>query len=190
LLGIAHRTTQVNGTTNFPQVKEMLGQLAAEASMIDAFVHAMEVKGTYYGPYYVPDKHTLYAAQTMAQQLYSKFITSMRELAGGGVIMLPSSVHDFGNPEIGRIIGKTQQSPVANAEDRVKFFKLAWDAIGSEFASRHTQYEMFYAGASFVVKNHAYRTYNWAQSDGMLNTMLDSYKLEDEVSRSYAQAAE
>ncbi len=190
LLGIAHRTTQVNGTTNFPQVKEMLGQLAAEASMIDAFVHAMEVKGTYYGPYYVPDKHTLYAAQTMAQQLYSKFITSMRELAGGGVIMLPSSVHDFGNPEIGRIIGKTQQSPVANAEDRVKFFKLAWDAIGSEFASRHTQYEMFYAGASFVVKNHAYRTYNWAQSEGMLNTMLDSYKLEDEVSRSYAQAAE
>jgi len=28
-------------------------------------------------------------------------------------------------------------------EDKVKFLKAAWDAIGSEFGSRHTQYEMF-----------------------------------------------
>ena len=41
------------------------------------------------------------------------------------------------------------------SENRVKFFKLAWDAVGSEFASRHTQYEMFYAGASFVTKAQA-----------------------------------
>jgi 4-hydroxyphenylacetate 3-monooxygenase len=190
LLAIAHRTTQVNGTTNFPQVKELLGQLAAEVGMIDAFVEAMEAKGVYYGPYFVPDKHTLYSAQTIAQQLYPRFITSLRELAGGGVIMLPSSVQDFGNPEIGKLIGKTQQSPVANAEDRVKFFKLAWDAIGSEFASRHTQYEMFYAGAGFVVKSHSYRTYDWAKGDALLEEMLNSYNLEDEVPCSYAHAAE
>ena len=32
----------------------------------------------------------------------------------------------------------------------MKFLKAGWDAIGSEFGSRHTQYEMFYAGARFV----------------------------------------
>ena len=37
----------------------------------------------------------------------------------------------------------------------MKFFKLAWDAVGSEFASRHVQYEMFYAGASFVTRGHS-----------------------------------
>jgi len=61
--------------------------------------------------------------------------------------MLPSSERDFADPELARIIGKTQRSPIAEPEDRVKFLKLAWDAIGSEFGSRHTQYEMFYAGA-------------------------------------------
>ena len=66
------------------------------------------------------------------------------------------------------------------SEDRVKFFKLAWDAVGSEFASRHTQYEMFYAGAAFVTKAHSYRTYDWDRATGMVNRMLASYDLQEE----------
>ncbi|MBA4790974.1 MAG: 4-hydroxyphenylacetate 3-monooxygenase [Rhizobiales bacterium] len=190
LLGIARRITEVNGTTNFPQVRETLGQLAAEAGMIDAFVAAMEAKGSHYGRYFVPDRATLYAAQTMAQQVYGKIITTLRELAGGGMIMLPSSVHDYENPELAALIAKTQQSPAASAEEKVKFYKLAWDAVGSEFASRHTQYEMFYAGASFVVKGHAFRTYDWAGAGDLLNRMLAGYDLSDEVAAAPARAAE
>ncbi len=190
LLGIARRIADMNGIIGFPQVRETLGQLAAEAGMVDAFVAAMEAKGTHYGPYFVPDRHTLYAAQTLAQQLYGKVITTLRELAGGGMIMLPSSVHDFENPELAELIRKTQQSPAANAEDKVKFYKLAWDAVGSEFASRHAQYEMFYAGASFVVKGHSFRTYDWAGAGNLLDRMLDSYQLSDEVKEAPARAAE
>jgi len=189
LIAIARRTCEVNGTTNFPQVRETLGQLAAEAAMIDAFVEAMEAKGTHWGPYFVPDRHTLYAAQTLAQQLYPKIISTLRELAGGGMIMLPSSVHDYENAELATLIGKTQQSPAADAEEKVKFYKLAWDAVGSEFASRHTQYEMFYAGASFVVKNHSFRTYDWDGAGALLQRMLSSYDLADEVSAAPAARA-
>jgi len=39
----------------------------------------------------------------------------------------------------------------------MKLYKLAWDLIGSEFAGRHLQYEKFYAGASFIVRNHSFR---------------------------------
>lgn len=190
LLGIARRITEINGTTNFPQVRETLGQLAAEAGMVDAFVAAMEAKGTHYGRYFVPDRATLYAAQTMAQQVYGKIVTTLRELAGGGMIMLPSSVHDYENPELAALIAKTQQSPAANAEEKVKFYKLAWDAVGSEFASRHTQYEMFYAGASFVVKGHAFRTYDWAGAGSLLDRMLSGYDLADEIAAPSARAAE
>src|SRR5690606_17089753 len=118
-------------------------------------VHSMEVKGTQRGAYFIPDAHTLYTAQVLTQQLYGQVITTLRDLAGGGMIMLPSSVKDFADPELRELIGKTQQSPAASSEGRVKFFKLAWDAVGSEFASRHSQYEMFYAGASFVTKGHS-----------------------------------
>ncbi len=190
LLGMARRITEINGTTNFPQVRETLGQLSAEVAMIDAFVVAMEAKGSQRGAYFVPDRHTLYAAQTLSQQLYGKVLNTLRELAGGGMIMLPSSVRDFDNPELAQLIGKTQQSPAANAEDKVKFYKLAWDAVGSEFASRHAQYEMFYAGAGFVVKGHAFRSYDWAGATSLLDRMLASYDLADERGAAPAQAAE
>jgi 4-hydroxyphenylacetate 3-monooxygenase len=181
LAGIARRITEINGIGGFPQVREMLGQLAAEAAMVDALVEAMESKGSQQGRYFVPDRHTLYAAQTLTQQLYPKVLNTLRELAGGGMIMLPSSVSDFENPEIAALIEKTQQSPAASAIDKVKFYKLAWDAVGSEFASRHQQYEMFYAGAGFVVKNHSARTYDWSAATALVDRMLSSYSLEDEL---------
>ena len=46
LIGIARRIAEVNGIIGFPQVRETLGQLAAEAAMVDAFVAAMEAKGS------------------------------------------------------------------------------------------------------------------------------------------------
>jgi 4-hydroxyphenylacetate 3-monooxygenase len=57
----------------------------------------------------------------------------------------------------------------------VKFFKLAWDALGSEFASRHVQYEMFYAGASFVTRGHAYRTFDWAKCVSVVDGVMAGY---------------
>lgn len=186
LVGIARRIADVNGITKFPPIREMLGMLAAEAVMVDSLVAATEAKGVQRGPYFVPDTNTVYAAQALTQHLYPKIMTTLRELAGGGMIMLPSSVKDFGNPELAELIGKTQQSPIAEPTDRVKFFKLAWDAVGSEFASRHTQYEMFYAGATFVTKGHSFRTYDWSAATDLVDRMLASYRLEDEL----PQAAE
>ena len=103
--------------------------------------------------------------------------------------MLPSSIHDFANSEIRGLIEATQQSPVCSSEGRVKFFKLAWDAVGSEFASRHTQHEMFYAGATFVTKGHSFRTFDWDRCTQLVDRMLDSYSLEDELSASAPLAA-
>ncbi|EYS85121.1 4-hydroxyphenylacetate 3-monooxygenase [Cupriavidus sp. SK-4] len=184
LVGLAHRITEINGTSSFPQVREMLGQLAAEAGMVEAWVYGMEAKGQVgkHG-YFAPDRSMLYGSQVVTQQLYGKVLATLRELAGGGMIMLPSSIEDFANPSLAGIIAKTQKSPVCSPEERVKFFKLAWDAVGSEFASRHNQYEMFYAGATFVTKGHAYRTYDWQNASGLVDNMLGSYSLESELAK-------
>src|SRR5271165_3384425 len=189
LVGIASRIAETNGVVGFPQVRELLGTLAAQNTMVDALVHAMEIKGRMHGPYFVPDAHTLYAAQVLTQQLYAQVMIALRELAGGAMIMLPSSIYDFANSEIRGLIEATQQSPVSSSEGRVKFFKLAWDAVGSEFASRHTQYEMFYAGATFVTKGHSFRTFDWDRCTQLVDRMLDSYSLEDELSESAPLAA-
>ena len=181
LVGVARRIAEINGTTGFPQVRDTLGELAAEVGMVEAMVEAMEVRGGMAGEYYVPHRHTLYAAQVITQRLYGKVVTNLRELAGGGLIMQPSSVRDFANPELAALIEATQQSPAAGARDKVKFYRLAWDVIGSEYASRHEQYELFYAGAPFVTRAHSFRTFDWDGAAGLVDNMLDSYRLEDEL---------
>lgn len=180
LLGIARRIAETNGIIGFPAVVETLGQMAAEVSMVEGLVDAMEVGGQQKGEYFVPSSSRLYAANVLTQQLYPKFISSIRELSGGGMIMVPSSAQDFSNAEILSMINQTQKSPVTDSYGRVKLFKLAWDAIGSEFGSRHLQYEMFYSGANMVTRGHSYRNYNWQRALGMVDQFMSSYDLPKE----------
>ena len=177
LLGLASKIAEINGISAIPAVREILGQMAAEASMVEGMVESMEISGSHYGKYFVPNGRRLYSAMVLTQQLYPKFTNQIRELAGGGMIMLPSSANDFANPEIAGLIGKTQHSGATDSLSRVKFFKLAWDAVGSEFGSRHLQYEMFYAGAQMVTRGHAFRTCDWDRATGMVDQFMSTYGL-------------
>ena len=177
LVGLARKMADANDLTRIPQVVETLGRLAAQAGVIENLVKGMEVAGRYVGPYYVPDRHPLYTAQVMAQEMYPQIMNTLRDLAGGSPIMLPSSAKDFENPEIAGYIDHSQSVVGPETQERVKLFKLAWDAIGSEFASRHIQFELFYAGAGYVVRNNSYRTYDWDRATGMVDGLLDSYGL-------------
>jgi 4-hydroxyphenylacetate 3-monooxygenase len=176
-LGLARRIAETNGIISIPPVVTTLGQLAAETSMMEGLVKGMEASGRQYGPYFVPDTRLLYSAQVLSQQIYPKIVHTIRDLAGGGMIMTPSSIADFLNPEIAPYIERTQKSPVADSIERVKLFKLAWDAVGSEFGSRHEQYEMFYGGNSISTRGHAYRTYDWDNVAGMVDRLMSSYDL-------------
>lgn len=182
LAGLARKIAETIGTVSMPPVREKLGWLAAKAAMAEAMIWGMEAAGYLYGEYFLPNKHMMYASQVLTQELYPRFINAIRELAGGALIMLPSSARDMADPELAKIIRKTQLSPTMNADDRIKFLKLAWDAVGSEFASRHVQYEMFYAGAQFVTSGHSFRTYDWAKAAGMSDKLLATYSLDESIS--------
>src|SRR5262249_59935161 len=72
-----------------------------------------------------------------------------REMAGSAFITLPSSDADFANPEIAADIDRYMRSGAADAKSRIKLMRLIWDFLGSEFGSRHQQYEKFYGGPAF-----------------------------------------
>ncbi|WP_459615661.1 4-hydroxyphenylacetate 3-hydroxylase family protein [Bordetella sp. 2513F-2] len=175
LVGIARKITEAIGTIALPPVREKLGWLSAQVGMVEGMLYGMEANGTQYNDYFVPDRAIMYSAQVVTQELYAKVINLLRELAGGALIMLPSSVKDLENPELLPILAKTQVSAALTPEERVLFLKLAWDAIGSEFASRHQQYEMFYAGAQFVTCGHSFRTFNWDRATEISNTLLSNF---------------
>jgi 4-hydroxyphenylacetate 3-monooxygenase len=59
----------------------------------------------------------------------------------------------------------------------MKLFRLVWELVGSEFAGRHQQYEKFYAGASFIVRNHSYREAPWDEFHKYADDLLASYDI-------------
>jgi 4-hydroxyphenylacetate 3-monooxygenase len=163
--------------------------MAAKVSNIEALVIAMELKGENFGEFYVPDRAMLCAAQVIAQTTYPEIAEAIRSLSGGGMIMVPSSYADFATAETNAIIHKTQRSTVATSEERVKLMKLAWDAVGSEFGSRHLQYEMFYSGAPFVTRGNSFRFFDWDGAKGAVEQFMSSYGL-PETSLKLPNAAE
>jgi 4-hydroxyphenylacetate 3-monooxygenase len=189
MLGLARKIAETNNIINYPQVRETLGLMAAKVSNIEALVIAMELKGETFHGYYVPDRSLLCAAQVIAQTTYPEIAEAIRSLSGGGMIMVPSSFADFATPETSAIIHKTQRSTVATSEQRVKLMKLAWDAVGSEFGSRHLQYEMFYSGAPFVTRGNSFRFFDWDGVKGAVDQFMGSYGL-PEARVKYPDAAE
>jgi 4-hydroxyphenylacetate 3-monooxygenase len=177
MLGLARKIAETNNIINYPQVRETLGLMAAKVSNIEALVIAMELKGESFGEFYVPDRSMLCAAQVIAQTTYPEIAEAIRSLSGGGMIMVPSSYADFATPETNAIIHKTQRSTVATSQERVKLMKLAWDAVGSEFGSRHLQYEMFYSGAPFVTRGNSFRFFDWDGAKGAVEQFMSSYGL-------------
>jgi 4-hydroxyphenylacetate 3-monooxygenase len=181
LAGLARRVTEAIDTTRIPSVAEQLGTLAAQVGMVNSMLSGMEASGAQRGEWYVPNRHYMYAAQVVTQDLYPRVVQTVRDLAGGALIMLPSSARDFADPELDGIIRKTQRAAGMEPDEKVKVLKAAWDAVGSEFGSRHLQYEMFYAGARFVTAGHSFRTFDWQSATGLVDDLLSSYSLADSM---------
>lgn len=180
ILGLARKIAAVNQVDRIPGVQEKLGELASLASLVESAVMAAEYQATPDGNgMWRPGPRALYGAMGLQAEIYPRVLTIVRDLAGGGVLQLPASVKDMLNPATRRDVDRYIQSPGVSAEERVKLFKLVWDAVGSEFAGRHHQYEMFYAGAPFVAKGYAYRNYGYEGPVADVEEFLASYSVDD-----------
>ena len=69
----------------------------------------------------------------LQSELYPRAVQILRELAGGGVVQVPSSYKDLLGPETQGDIRKYIRAAGLSAEERIKLFKLAWDIVGTEF---------------------------------------------------------
>jgi 4-hydroxyphenylacetate 3-monooxygenase len=115
---------------------------------------------------------TLYSAMAMQSEFNGRMLEMIRELAGGAFITLPSSLADIESPQTSADVERYMRSASTGAKDRVALMRLLWDFLGSEFGSRHQQYEKFYGGASFLVKTNVYRNYDWKRAGGLVDAAL------------------
>jgi 4-hydroxyphenylacetate 3-monooxygenase len=173
IAGLARRLCDDAGTSVDGKTRQRLGVIAAHASVPEAFLLAAEAGATVDAEGVArPDPGMLYTAMTLQPQLATEINRLVRELAGGSVIQLPSSVAAFGEAVSAGDLDRFVRWPNATAVERIKLLKLVWDAVGSEFAGRHLQYEMFYAGDPSVVQMRAFGGYGWDRAGALVDACL------------------
>jgi 4-hydroxyphenylacetate 3-monooxygenase len=172
MIGIAKRINEMTGNEANPAVQIMMGELASLVSIVESMLLAQETVASIENGVLWPSRTTLYSVMALQSELNGRMLETIRELTGSAMITLPSSLQDFENPQTARDIERYMGSASSDARSRVALMRLAWDFIGSEFGSRHAQYEKFYGGASFVVKQNVYRNYDFKRATALVDAAL------------------
>ena len=172
LVGLAQRMNEMTGNVAAPPVQVMMGELASLVTIFESMLLAQEVVAPIKGGVLWPSTVTLYSAMAMQSEFNGRMLEMVRELAGGAFITLPSSLADIESPQTGPDVERYMRSASTGAKDKVALMRLLWDFLGTEFGSRHQQYEKFYGGASFIVKTNVYRNFDWKRSGALVDAAL------------------
>jgi 4-hydroxyphenylacetate 3-monooxygenase len=157
-------------------VREALGRFAAlEAALGGMIAGQLQDAEDWPAGWKTYNRRYMYAALNWCTESHSAIIDALRELMGGGIFQMPADASVMHEPKLKEMFEIYWQTPQLPALERMKLYKLAWDLIGSEFAGRHLQYEKFYAGASFIVRNHSFREAPWAEFHKEVDDLMASY---------------
>jgi len=174
MMGLAKRMNEMTGNDAQPAVQIQMGELASLASIFESMLLAHEaIASVDEDGVLWPSRTTLYAAMALQSELNGRMLEIIRELAGAAMITLPSSRADLESPETAPDVERYMRSASSDAESRIALMRLVGDFIGSEFGSRHQQYEKFYGGASFLVKQNVNRFYDYRRASALVDAALD-----------------
>lgn len=167
MAGLLDKGTRMNGTQDFRGVKAGLGELLAWRHLTWAMTTAMAMDPEE-GPAGTVLPKLEYAAshRVLAPLSWRRVHDFFEEHLAGSLLMTGSSYKDLQNTELRPLLDRFYRGSAGGAEERIKLFKLAWDAIGSEFGGRHELYELNYAGGPDQVRLD---TANAAQAMGLLD---------------------
>jgi 4-hydroxyphenylacetate 3-monooxygenase len=178
IVGLASKIAHASGANEVPAVREVLGRFAAlEAALGGMIAGQLQDAEDWPEGWKTFNRRYMYAALNWCTESHSSIIDALRELVGGGVFQMPADVSVMHDDHLRGLFEKYWQTPQLAALERMKLYKLVWDLIGSEFAGRHLQYEKFYAGASFIVRNHSFREAPWLEFHRVVDDLMASYDI-------------
>ncbi len=153
--GMGHLIANTTGVVRFDHVQEKLGQIWSMAELTRSAIVAAEAgaRTDQHGVFYPDDRPFLALRGEMPKWLPR--CHEILQLIGGAGFMATPSEADMRGP-LKDEIAKYYQAGGADAERRIKLFRLAWDYVGSDLGSRSELYERFYLSDSWRMTALAY----------------------------------
>ncbi len=144
-LGLASELAESIGIDGFQHIQEDIAELIVDVEIGKALIRASEADAALNeAGVLLPKWTTLNAARNWYPKIAQRFPQIIRKFSASGLMALPgeADVHSAARADIDLYLqGKTLTGP-----ERVRLFKLAFDASISGFAGRQSLYEYFFFG--------------------------------------------
>jgi len=183
MCGLIAQALEANGTAGFRAVRARLGELIGWRSLMWALTSALALdpeEGP--GGMVIPKLEYAVLVRLFGAMAWPKVEETAGEILGGSPLVIPSSNRDLQSEELRPLIDRYYRGSTSSAHDRVKLFKLLWDAIGSEFGARHTLYERNYGGSPELVRlnvvDFAEQRDSLGEMIALVETCMDDYDLD------------
>ena len=147
MTGLLVRGLACNGTDTFRGVQAALGDVVAWRTLLWAMTTALAADpqpGP--GGSLVPRIEYAATMRIFGTSAWPAVKSIIENVLGGAPLVTPSGREDLLDADLRPLIDRYYRGTGATAHQRIKLFKLLWDAIGSEFGGRHELYERNYAG--------------------------------------------
>ncbi|HKT17065.1 MAG TPA: 4-hydroxyphenylacetate 3-hydroxylase N-terminal domain-containing protein [Stellaceae bacterium] len=147
MCGLLAKGLAANGTDDFRGVQTLLGEVVAWRNLVWALTTAMCLdpqSGP--GNSVMPKLEYASTLRLFATMAWPRVKEVFETILGGAPIVTPSSHLDLKNPALRPFLDQYYRGSDSSAAERIKLFKLIWDAIGTEFGGRHEIYERNYSG--------------------------------------------
>ena len=149
ICGLLLKGTAASGTDTFRGVQAHAGELIAIRNLVWSLTTAMVADPEpSLGGSVVPNLETAAATRIYMAGIWQRVREIFEVALAGSPIVTVSSYRDLQTPALEPLIDRYMRGTGLNAQERLKLFKLIWDALYSEFAGRHALYERNYAGNS------------------------------------------
>jgi aromatic ring hydroxylase len=168
MAGLFARGIAANGTDEFRGVQVALGDILAWRNLIWALTAAMALDpqpGP--GQSVIPKLEHAAALRVFATQCWPAVRATFETVLGASPLVVPSSYKDLRNSDLRPLIDRFYRGSDSSAVERIKLFKLIWDALGTEFGARHELYERNYSGNNEQIRLDVV---NFARGRGLLDT--------------------
>jgi aromatic ring hydroxylase len=167
MTGLLARGLEMNGTSEFRGVQAALGEVVAWRTMLWSMTTAMAAEpqpGP--GGSMIPRADYAATMRVFSTSAWPVVKDIFENVLGGAPIVAPSGREDLLSPSLRPLIDRYYRGTGASALERIKLFKLVWDAIGTEFGGRHELYERNYAGNAEQIRMDALK---FARRSGALD---------------------
>jgi 4-hydroxyphenylacetate 3-monooxygenase len=159
LAGVVSLLAETIGVDQFPQVQERIAEVLLTVETMKAFLNSSEAnaKVNKWG-LMTPDYLPINSARNLWPRAAPALVTIIKQIGASGLMAIPPE--GILKSAVRSDVDKYYQSKLADAEERIRLFKLAWDMVGSSFGGRQELYERFFFGDPVRMASAYYVWYN------------------------------